>query len=54
MPWDNHPNKEANILFTKKIIELIKFKKNNAGNFEPNISDTAHGENTQKFTYTFW
>jgi hypothetical protein len=54
MPWDNHPNEEANIIFAKEILNLIKFKENNVQSFKPNISGVGDDENTQKFTYTFW
>jgi hypothetical protein len=54
MPWDNHPNKEANIIFAKKAMELIKHTKNNTDIFKPTIPDSGVKENPQKFTYTFW
>lgn len=54
MPWDNHPNEEANIIFAKKTLELIKFKENNFQRFKPDISEFGEEENAQKFTYTFW
>lgn len=54
MPWDNHPNKEANIIFAKKTLELIQYTKNNSDIFKPNIAGSDLGDNAQKFTYTFW
>lgn len=54
MPWDNHPNIEANIIFAKKTLELIEHTKNNSDIFVPNITNSEFGEDPQKFTYTFW
>ena len=54
MPWDNHPNEEANIIFAKKILELIEYTKNNSDIFKPHIASSKHGENPQEFIYTLW
>ena len=54
MPWDNHPNAEANIIFAKRTLELIKFKENNTQNFKPAISEGNHEENPQEYIYPLW
>jgi len=54
MPWDNHPNMEANLIFAKKILELINHSKNNSDIFKPKISNSKDEQNTQEFIYTLW
>ena len=54
MPWDNHPNKEANIIYSKKILELIKFKNNNEENFKPDTSGINEQKNPQEYIYPLW
>ena len=54
MPWDNHPNKEANIIYSKKVLELINFKNNNGENFKPDTSGDNKQKNPQEYIYPLW
>ena len=54
MPWDNHPNKDANKIFAGKILELIKFQDENNQIFQPIFSEKDKDDDPQKYIYSLW
>jgi len=51
MPWDNHPNLEANKIFAEKILEVIQ---SNERPHSPKITAVTEKKNPQEFIYPLY
>lgn len=51
MPWDNHPNEQANQIFATKILEVIDSKKRP---FKPKVKFFKNQKNPQEYIYPIY